>query len=153
IVGKITGTSPVGLVKTGASTLVLSNTANDYTGGTAVVGGVLQIDADSELGNVAGGVLLAGGTLATTKTFTLVATGTVTLDSGSGAFDVAAATTLTVAGQITENVPSMLTKLGLGTLVLTNTGNNYSGGTRITAGTLRVNDDRELGALAGGITL
>ena len=54
------------LEKVGAGTLVLTNTANDYTGGTTVSAGTLEIASDSVLGATSGGVTLNGGTLATT---------------------------------------------------------------------------------------
>jgi fibronectin-binding autotransporter adhesin len=54
-------------------------------------------------------------------------------------------TTLTVAGLIAGT--GQLTKTGPGTLLLTNAGNTYSGGTNVSTGVLAVNSDA---ALAGG---
>jgi autotransporter-associated beta strand protein len=55
-------------VKSGPGTIVLSNTANTYTGGTTVLGGALQISGDGSLGAAPGAftaanIILNGGAL------------------------------------------------------------------------------------------
>jgi autotransporter-associated beta strand protein len=57
-------------------------------------------------------------------------------------------TTLTLSGAITgigSSGPGPLTKAGPGTLVLTNTSNNYAGGITVAAGVLAVGSDAQLG--------
>jgi autotransporter-associated beta strand protein len=67
---------------------------------------------------------------------------------------------LTFSGQIGGGTPASpanadfgLVKTGPATLVLSNSGNTYSGGTVITGGTLSVNGDGALGATTGGIAI
>jgi fibronectin-binding autotransporter adhesin len=48
--------------------------------------------------------------------------------------------------------PGALTKAGVGTMLL-NAANTYSGGTTVSAGTLRFGDDAALGATTGSLTL
>lgn len=62
----------VSLVKAGAGTLILSG-PNPYTGSTSIVGGTLQIDADSYLGGGTGATMLKlyDGTLSVTTSMTL----------------------------------------------------------------------------------
>ncbi len=70
-------------------------------------------------------------------------THTLTINDGSAAVDVAIR--VPIAGS------SVLTKAGAGTLQLAAT-NTYSGGTNITAGTVRITKDVNLGAVPGSAT-
>ena len=119
------------LEKVGAGTLVLTNTANDYTGGTTVSAGTLEIASDSVLGATSGGVTLNGGTLATTANMSSARA--VSLGASNGTVDTAAATTLTLSGVMSGS--GSLTKAGAGVLTVTGT-NTYTGGTTVSAGTL-----------------
>jgi autotransporter-associated beta strand protein len=66
---------------------------------------------------------------------------------GGGAFGVPNANTeLTWSGQVTGS--GSLIKTGLGTVVLSNTSNNYSGGTYVDGGRLHVSNDAALGTAA-----
>ncbi|MFB9263711.1 autotransporter-associated beta strand repeat-containing protein [Bradyrhizobium erythrophlei] len=124
----ITGTD--GLQKTSDGTLILSGT-NTYSGGTFISGGVLQIASDANLGAASGGLTFDGASLRTTAN---IASARAVNLRGAGAFDTAAGTTLSLSGNMTG--AGGLTKLGDGTLALSGI-NNWSGGTLITAGTLR----------------
>src|SRR5205085_8990463 len=89
-----------------------------------------------------------GATLAATNSFPT--SRTLTLGGGTDTVDVAAGFTLTAAGLVTG--AGTLTKTGGGTLVLSDAGNNYSGGTTISGGVVSVGVDGDLGA-AAGVTL
>ena len=118
------------LTKIGAGTLILASNISNYSGGTSLTAGTIQVQADNALGT---------GTLA-------MATGT-TLQSGAAGLAIGNAVTLTGADNVDTSGSTMtlsgaiggtgnLTKVGAGTLVLSNNGNNYSGGTNLTAGTI-----------------
>ncbi|MCA0014763.1 autotransporter-associated beta strand repeat-containing protein [Mesorhizobium sp. B292B1B] len=131
------------LVKTDLGTLVLDG-ANSYSGGTAINGGTLQVAADANLGDAAGGLSLADGTtLRTTAAFTSARS--ATLASGTGTFQTDA--NLTLSGPITG--AGGLTKTGAGALSLTGT-NSYAGPTTVTAGGLYVDGDN--GAATGAVS-
>jgi len=104
------------LQKTGAGTLVLS-ADNTFDGGVQVDAGTLSVGSDVNLG---------GGTVTVTA-------GTVLDVTGSGS----------LANDITGS--GALEKTGSGTLTLTGT-NSFSGATTITAGTLSITDDGNLGS-------
>ncbi len=124
----ITGTD--GLQKTSDGTLILSG-ANTYTGGTIISGGVLQISSDANLGAAGGSLTFDNATLQTTAS---VVSGRAVNLRGAGAFDIASGTTSVFGGAVTG--AGSLTKLGDGTLELQGN-NSWTGGTQVTAGTLR----------------
>ncbi|WP_287272439.1 autotransporter outer membrane beta-barrel domain-containing protein [Mesorhizobium sp.] len=126
IASVLTGASS--LTKTDAGTLVLSG-ANSYAGGTTVLGGVLSVAADDNLGAAAGALTLSGGTLRNTAAFGS-ARGVI-LSAAGGTFDTVA--DLTLSGAISG--AGSLAKTGAGTLTLTGT-NSYGGNTLVGAGTL-----------------
>ncbi|MBB3594213.1 outer membrane autotransporter protein [Rhizobium sp. BK529] len=128
IVSALAGSST--LVKADLGTLVLSG-LNTYTGGTSVQGGTLQVSADANFGDAAGGITLDGGTLHSTSSFesnrgvTLASTGTFLTDAG---------TVLTLNGNL--NGAGGFAKTGTGTLLLNGT-SSYGGATTVTEGTLQ----------------
>ncbi|UDF32924.1 UNVERIFIED_ORG: autotransporter domain-containing protein (plasmid) [Roseateles sp. XES5] len=117
------------LVKTDHGNLILEG-ANDYTGGTEIRTGTLQVSRDANLGAAAGGLTMNGGRLATTASFDTART--VTLVQ-AGTFDVAAGTTLGLTGAVSGGAD--LVKTGAGLLRLDNASNAY-GDTLVRAGTL-----------------
>lgn len=129
--------------KVGTGTLRLTNTTNDYSGGTVVSAGTLEIASDSVLGATSGGVTLNGGTLATTADIS--SSRAVSLGSSNGTVDTASATTLTLSGVIAGT--GSLTKTGAGNLTVTGT-NTYTGATTVSAGTLDLD-----GSLASVVTV
>ncbi len=140
------------LTKSGSGNLTLSRT-NLYTGDTNVTGGTLSISSDANLGN-GGKVNLAEGT-----TLSFTTGGTYTHDvtvTGDPIFDTNGNTVIE-NGQITDggSPPSgEVVVTGGGTLVLGNANNSYSGGTKVIEGsTVSINNNGDLGALTGGLTL
>ncbi len=131
------------LVKDGTGTLNLGGSANTYSGGTTVKGGLILIDGDSALG--AGTVTLNGGGLRPGWGFTGLRD--VTLGVNGGTFDTPAdfiyASVLSGAGAFT--------KTGNGILTL-NAANTYLGGTPINGGTISVSANANLGAATSAVT-
>lgn len=100
-----------GLTKSGAGTLVLTNT-NTYTGGTTVSAGTLKVGNGGTSGTLGSGAIAVNGTLVFNRS-----------DA------VAVSTGITGTGIVEQ--------AGAGTLTLSNT-HSYSGGTLVTGGTLEV---------------
>ena len=136
LAGVISGTGSLTQAGTGTTTLTGANT---YTGGTTISAGTLQVGADANLGNAAGAITFAGGTLQYLASF--ASNRTITLNAGGGTIDTNG-NIATLSGII--GGPGGLTKSGAGTLVLSNA-NTYSGGTTLAAGTLRLENNRALG--------
>ncbi|WP_299640888.1 autotransporter outer membrane beta-barrel domain-containing protein [Devosia sp.] len=141
----ISGSAPnIGLYKTGGGTLTL-NGANTYSGGTLIGAGTLAISSDTNLGAIAGGVTLEGGTLRTTANITTARSVTVT---GTGTLLTDATTSLTLNGTLSG--AGSLDKAGLGTLIIAGAA-SHTGGTSISAGTLQVGNDGNSGSLTGNV--
>ena len=160
--GVIDGTGA--LAKTGAGTLSLSGT-NSYSGGTNVTTGALvfaKTAAKTGAITVAGAATLGFGSLDAIDSFasadvnklfgsdfsgtlanvTMASTSLVGIDTSAGSFNY------------TLSVPSStfgLNKLGTNTLTLSGT-NAYSGGTMITAGSLAISADANLGSAGTTLT-
>lgn len=96
----LTGSS--GLIKSGNGSLALGG-ANTFTGNVTVTGGTLEIGSDSALGDAAND-LVNSGTVKTTANLALGAGRDV---SGSGTFDIANATTLTVNGAFSNSATTL----------------------------------------------
>jgi autotransporter-associated beta strand protein len=96
---KISGSS--GVVKTGAGTLVLGSSTNDFTGGLTVSDGVLALASDTAA--AAGGITHAGGTIASSDSTARTISNSLTL-SGVGPFTYGQATggtgNLTFSGSV-----------------------------------------------------
>lgn len=129
----------------GAGTIVVTNTANDYTGGTIIgtggVGPTIVINSDSQLGSSSGLVTMNGGTLETTGP--IATTRNFELDSpGGGTFSTDSGGNMQILGTVFG--AGALTKTGPGALELDGT-NFYTGGTNIFGGTLIISSDANLG--------
>ncbi|WNJ89729.1 autotransporter domain-containing protein [Bosea sp. 685] len=137
--GVISGGS---LVKTGAGTLTLTNSANSYSGGTTISQGRISISDNAQLGDVGGGLTFDGGGLVITANVTSART--VTLKAGGGTIDTNGFALELDSLSIISGTGG-LTKTGLGDLVLS--GNNtYSGATSVMQGRLIANSDTALSA-------
>ena len=112
--------------KYGAGTLTLTGNTTAFTGKLNVLAGTLSIGAGGTAGTITGNIVLSS---AASLTFNRS-------DSSTYADVVSGAGTLT--------------KLGDGTLTLTNH-STYSGGTTITAGTLALGNGGTTGGIAGGV--
>ena len=149
-IDRVAGAAPVflGVVQGGDATSVLRKTGvgvqvlaatQDYDGITRISDGVLQLGDDS-----------AGGALkATAAPVEVAVTGTLRLHSttGRGAFNF----TQTINGAGVDG-SGRVEKIGNGVLTLTPTaGNAYAGGTTVSAGTLGISANNQVGT--GAITL
>jgi autotransporter-associated beta strand protein len=129
ISSELAGTT--GMTKSGSGTLVLSG-ANTFSGNATISGGTLEITNDSALGDAAND-LANNGTL---KTTTSVSLGAGRDLSGSGTYDIANGTTLTVNGNANNTATA-----------LANTGTlDLQGATR-TLGSVTINAPMTLNAV------
>ncbi len=152
ISNSIAGTSTALLTKAGSGTLVLA-ASNSYAGGTAITSGLVNFSTLDNLGT--GGVTFNGGGLqwatgstvdvsSRTLTFSGSAVSAIFNTNGN---DVVLGTSIGAGGAGT------LVKNGNGILSL-NASNNYSGGTTVTAGEVKLGNNNALGgASAGRLTI
>lgn len=134
-------------LKTGSSTWTLINAPNTQTPWT-VLEGTLAISSDANLDPAVNPspLTLNGGALETTATITTARE--IILGSNNGTINTDGGTTFNVNGLVSG--PGSLTKIGDGTVVLTNT-NTYQGGTNFNGGVVAVSSDANLGDTAGPI--
>ena len=102
--------------------------------------------SDADLGAASVGLSFDGGTLQTAADFT--STRGITLLPDGGTWDTEDFNSI-LSGVISG--PGTLTKMGVGTLILTGS-NTYSGGTLLKGGILKVSQDANLGAATGPLT-
>ncbi|WP_165357412.1 autotransporter-associated beta strand repeat-containing protein, partial [Sphingosinicella sp. CPCC 101087] len=157
----VDNTGTIGFTKAGAGRVVLSG-SNTYTGATTIAQGTLSVSSienggtasavgrsTSDASNliIQGATLeYTGGTTISDRGFSLARSGSTT----SGTISVSdAAANLTFGGQVTSSDGAGLTKIGDGTLTLTNAGNDYTGITRIEAGILATDNLANGGATSG----
>ena len=121
----ISGTGSV--TQAGTGTLIFTNT-NTYTGGTTISSGTFQFGNGGASGNAGAGPILNNSHLVFNRSdgeeYTYAITGT---------------------GDVT--------KAGAGTLVFTNDGNTYSGGTIISGGAIQIGNGGTTGRLGSGTVL
>ncbi|WP_273793950.1 autotransporter-associated beta strand repeat-containing protein, partial [Brucella anthropi] len=111
------------LTKTGEGTLILT-AQNNYTGGTTISAGTLQL-GDGTADGALKGDIANNASLTVANTGATVLEGTI---SGTGS----------------------LTQTGSGTLTLSGS-NSYSGGTSLNAGIVSVGQDKNLGDVSGAL--
>ena len=144
------------LYKDGSEELTLEGD-NTYTGGSVIYNGKLSVYADSGLGDTAGQVTIAGGTLGALDTFTLASTrGAVLTSSTYSGIYVEENQTLTIYNAIDDGTsPGGITVTSDGDgIVIFGGVNSYSGGTTIDSGVLSISADNALGnTLSGFVAL
>ena len=139
IVDRVSGTSKINLVKSGAGALVLGG-SNTYTGKTFLNQGLTRISSDANLGTapaalVADQLTFNGGELQATADITLATNRGVTVLAGGGTISVSATKTLTIASKVQANGTTAQgsgtftfnTAPG-GTLTLSGASNDFSAG-------------------------
>ena len=129
-----------GLTRDGTGTTILTG-KNTYSGGTNLIGGVLSVSADGNLGDASGALNFDGGTLQVTGTTFNGTPRTITWGASGGGFNIAdAANTFTVAQVLGPGAGGLNVNPlgGQGTLELT-AANTYTGPTNINAGALLLN--------------
>jgi autotransporter-associated beta strand protein len=139
----IIGTGTV--IQDGPGVLTLTGD-NSFSGDINIAAGVLSISADDNLGASADGVVLQGGTLRTTASFSSARSILLTNNSR---VDVETSNT-SLTGTIEGSYG--LVKSGPGTLTLSGD-NQYFGGTTIDSGVVSIAADDNLGAASGSLTL
>ncbi|MEQ1859573.1 MAG: autotransporter-associated beta strand repeat-containing protein [Chthoniobacteraceae bacterium] len=152
------------LVKTGTGTFTLDgSSANTFTGGVEIWGGMLIFGADNQLGSPGNPITIRGGIISlsgvnpavtTNRTITLGAT-PKPLISGSVAQTLVNGFFLDSGGTFTlgANVGGAggFNKTGNATLVFGASSNSYAGDTQITQGLILFNNDAQFGAPGGRI--
>lgn len=119
--GKITGST--GLSKTGSAALTITGMANDYTGGTSLLGGTITVDSLANGGSL-GATSASTSNLVLGNGATLVYTGgAATIDRGTtliGSATLDNASNLTLSSSLNRVTPTEgeFVKLGAGTLTL-----------------------------------
>ncbi|MCL2456920.1 MAG: autotransporter-associated beta strand repeat-containing protein, partial [Defluviitaleaceae bacterium] len=143
------------IIKRSAGRLTLTNDSNMQYGGTIVEEGSLFISNDRQLGNWQSPLILDGGTLEANSNINLERA--VILEKNGGTINVESGATVTCVYR--SAVPSIivsgegaLTKTGTGTLIFEAT-NTYTGGTNISAGTLRLSGSNSGISDTGGINI
>jgi len=141
--GSISGSGIVNQRGAGKTTL---SGSNSFTGGLNITSGVLAVASSAPLGG--GSVLLSGGTLASTSTFSVSRPlNLATFPASFGTIDVLSGTTLTWTGAASG--AGSLVKAGAGTLILSGS-NTYGGTTTVNSGTLKLGS---AGAIPAGSQL
>ncbi|MCX6857127.1 MAG: autotransporter-associated beta strand repeat-containing protein [Verrucomicrobia bacterium] len=148
------------IIKTGTGILRLQSNAKTFTGGITIQQGTLSVGIDDRLGAVPvtaspGNLIIDGGTLLITGSFTLNANRGVaigpTTGSGSGRISVDTGVELVYDGLIANNGSGIgtLVKTGPGTLRLQTSANTFSGGLQVLEGDVSVGNETRLGAAPG----
>lgn len=174
LTGKVTGTGTLRVVNVsstasnGGSIVSLSNTTNDYSGGTIVDGGgnsstqTLRLANNNVIPDGAGkGNVTINGRLETngfTETINgLTGSGVISAGAGSNLFVGNNDATSDFSGSFAGTSTSILRKIGSGTITLSGTSDNVGGRARVDAGTLLLaktsNADVHAVGSAGGADL
>jgi autotransporter-associated beta strand protein len=147
----ITGSGSLTVAGT-SFTLTLTDTANNYSGGTILQSGTLKANAAGVLGATTGALTVYGGTLnLNAASFTV---GPVTITNGTIQNGTLTGSSYSGQGGTISAVlagTGNLAKIGTNTLILSGP-NTYSGVTTVAAGVLQISADNNLGAAPGSPT-
>jgi len=145
--GSISGSGSV--TQNGTGTLTLSG-QNSYAGGTNILGGVLSVDNDGNLG--AGGITIRnnGELLTTGANFTT--NKAINLGAGGGTLATVGGSSATYGGIISGTGPLHIGDPANGGAVILTANNSYSGGTSIDRGTLQLGNGGTSGSITGNVT-
>lgn len=139
---KTTGSGEV--VVAGSGTVKFTNESNNYSGGTVLQRGTLQIGSDAVLGDHSGGLTFKGGTLSVESGFTTDRSVNI---ATNGVFDVNAGVKLELTGAITGDSNSSFDKQGTGRLIIGEDDSSpksvFEGTANVSAGVMEV--DRDFG--------
>jgi len=135
---KTTGDGKV--VVDGSGTVTFTNTASDYSGGTELVSGKLQIGSDNVLGN--GDLILNGGTLSTESPFAM--TRDISVLGADSDFEIGRPNDLQLTGKLTGDNSSAFTKTGDGRLIFDQSADasGFAGTVSVNEGALLVNSNK-----------
>ena len=159
--GVVTGSGGLNVYSSAASCLVKLSGSNSYTGGTTLSSGILRIALNNSLGATTGALAVNGGMLDLNgKSITV---GLLSGNSASAVISSTAAGAMTLtansasngtyAGSIQNGAGTLgLVKQGSGALTLSGS-SNYTGGTRLSAGSLKLTNANALGAATGTLVI
>jgi fibronectin-binding autotransporter adhesin len=133
------------IIKKGGARLEFSG-VNTFTGDIYLDAGQLRVSSDNMLGNSNNKIYLNSGRFNPNSSFT---TNREFILQSASILNISAGTALTISGIISGN--GNLTKDGA-TLILTNS-NTFTGSIIVSAGTLSISSDSNLGNAANGVTL
>jgi autotransporter-associated beta strand protein len=160
----ITGSAGLVISGTAQPTTFQNSTGNPFTGGLFLNGNgsYVGFNNENQLGDAAGSITFSGGALAWNLLANNTTARNIKINESNAVFSfnqtasvatagtATAATVWTLSGTISGT--GALIKEGVGALNLTGT-NTYSGGTVLTAGTLQLTSDANLGAAGTKVTL
>lgn len=139
------GTLTLAAANTYSGTNTINADSSSTVNGTATKVGTLSISADNNLGASTNSIVLGGGILKTTATFTLNSSRSISTTASGSTFSNDPSTVLTYGGVISGS--GGLTQTGGGTLLLTGA-NIYTGNTAVSGGaagsTLKIGADNAL---------
>ena len=147
---RITGSGSLTIAGT-TYTLTLTDTANNYTGGTIVQSGELKASAAGVLGSTSGALTVSGGTLDLGTASQTV--GAVTISSGTIQDGTLTGTSYACQGGTVSAVlagSAAMTKSTTNTLTLSGA-NTYTGINTISLGLLQISADANLGAAPASV--
>ncbi len=128
-------------------TVVISNTANSFTGTATLNAGTVNISAFGQLDTASSIVITSMGSLVSTGTFTLTPPIDITTN---GSISASSSHTLTLSGVISGGTLTVNNAGNTGTVALSNAANSFTGTATVNSGTLQIN---QIGALPGNASI